>query len=289
MPWASLAIVFFASCLHVGWNALAKKARDPLLFIWSATGLGSIVLSPWAVQCVASGQINASHLPFLVITAVVHAAYFITLGRAYRLGDLSLVYPIARGGSVALVAIFAWPLLNESPSWIGAGSIMTILVGVTLVAWKQRRALSLHSIPPSQRRQSLLWALLTSTLIATYSLNDKIGVHKVDPMAYVILMSFGAWLTLLPWIAWQHRRALKHEWQRNTKAIAIAAVFNLSSYALVLYAMRFSHASYVVASREISIVLAVFLGRLGLGEQPSMTRMLGALTIAAGILSLRLA
>src|SRR3989442_1631838 len=99
----ALALVILAAMLHAVWNALAKRARDQLVFLWSSVSLASVVLVPVGLLGLPEGGVPAAAVPYVVATIVIHAGYFVTLGRAYRHGDFSRVYPIARGLGVAVV------------------------------------------------------------------------------------------------------------------------------------------------------------------------------------------
>src|SRR2546425_5731910 len=79
--------------LHAVWNALAKRARDQLVFLWSSVSLASVVLVPVGLLGLPEGGVPAAAVPYVVATIVIHAGYFVTLGRAYRHGDFSRVYP----------------------------------------------------------------------------------------------------------------------------------------------------------------------------------------------------
>jgi hypothetical protein len=112
MTATALALVVAAALLHAGWNALAKRGRDPIAFLWLASMVAAPVLLPWGARELAVSGLPWRAVPFVVGTIVLHAIYFYTLGRAYATGAYSLVYPIARGLGVALVPIVARALLD---------------------------------------------------------------------------------------------------------------------------------------------------------------------------------
>ena len=118
MSSTALVLVIGAALMHAGWNALAKRAGDPLAFLWWAGALGTLLYLPGGLYVLWDRGFRAAALPFVIATVLLHALYFFSLGRAYRSGDLSIVYPIARGTGVALVPIAALVLFDErlSPS-----------------------------------------------------------------------------------------------------------------------------------------------------------------------------
>ena len=97
MSSTALVLVIGAALMHAGWNALAKRAGDPLAFLWWAGALGTLLYLPGGLYILWDRGFRAAALPFVIATVLLHAVYFFSLGRAYRAGDLSIVYPIARG------------------------------------------------------------------------------------------------------------------------------------------------------------------------------------------------
>jgi len=85
----ALALVVAAAAFHAAWNALAKRAQDQLVFLWSSVGIASVVLAPVGLFRLPAGGLPADAVPFVVATILVHAVYFVALGRAYRHGDFS--------------------------------------------------------------------------------------------------------------------------------------------------------------------------------------------------------
>jgi drug/metabolite transporter (DMT)-like permease len=132
------------------------------------------------------------------------------------------------------------------------------------------------------------WAVFTGLIIASYSLVDRRGVDYMEPLPYVSLLGAGACTLLIPVVV-NKREALRAEWRAGYRSIVVAALFSLSGYVLVLHAMRLSNTSYVVASRELSIVMSVVVGRLFLGERPTPARFAGAGIIVAGVFFLAFA
>jgi multidrug transporter EmrE-like cation transporter len=119
---AALLLVLGAAVLHAGWNALTKRAADPVVFLWWVGLLASALYAPIALVILFRDGFTAAAIPFVLGTIVLHALYFFALGRAYTTGDYSLVYPIARGLGVALVPIAALALWDErSPRWHARG------------------------------------------------------------------------------------------------------------------------------------------------------------------------
>src|SRR5207244_3483804 len=265
--------------LHAVWNALAKRARDQLVFLWSSGSLASVVLVPVGLLGLPEGGVPAAAVPYVVATIVIHAGYFVTLGRACRHGDFARVYRIARGLGVALVPVAALVVFGERLSPLGTVGVALVVAGV---AGLHLAVGSRGGGRPRPRGAGTAWALLTGLLIATYSIVDKAGVTRIHPLPYIALMGLGMSALLTPAVV-RDRLALAREWRENWRTIAVASSMNLTSYLLVLFAFRLSKVGYVVAGRELSILFSTLIGSLWLGEGRLLPRLAGAPLVLAGV------
>ena len=286
MPAAALALVLTAAVFHSCWNALTKNARDQFAFLCLAVAVASVVFLPVTLWALPPGGVPAAAWPFVIATVALHALYFYALGRSYRSGEFSLVYPVARGLGVALVPVVAALLLDERPSAVGALGIALVVVGIIAL---QRTGSSRAATGPSLRfGAGTGWALLTGLTIAAYALVDKAGVSRLHPVPYIGLMFVGSLLLLVP-AALVDRGRFRREWTTNWRTILVASVLTLTAYLLVLFAFRLSKTGYVVAARETSIVISVFIGRFWFGERRLAARLAGAALVLAGVVCLALA
>jgi len=220
---------------------------------------------------------SAAAVPFVIGTIVLHALYFFSLGRAYATGDFSLVYPIARGLGVALVPIAALALWDERLSPLGTLGVILVASGIFFLHWR----------PGAWTTAAFLasgtgWALATGVLIASYSLLDKAGVARLHPLAYIWLMEMGSCALLTP-VALAKGDLMRREWRVNRRTIAAAALMSPTGYLLVLFAFQFSKTGYVVAAREMSIVLSAVIGSVWLKEGGLGRRLAGAVVVLAGV------
>lgn len=196
MTVAALLLVAGAAVLHAGWNALAKRAGEPVLFLWWVGVVASAVYAPIALAALAREGFRAVAIPFVIGTVVLHALYFFSLGRAYAAGDYSLVYPIARGLGVALVPMAAFLLFDERLSPLGTLGVILVASGIFLVHWGLRGRPG--AVAAAGHRAGTGWALATGVLIAAYSLLDRAGVSRISPLAYIWLMEVGSCILLAP-------------------------------------------------------------------------------------------
>jgi drug/metabolite transporter (DMT)-like permease len=280
---AALLLVLGAAVLHAGWNALTKRAGDPVVFLWCVGLAASVFYTPIALLTLAGTRFSAAAVPFVIGTIVLHALYFFTLGRAYATGDLSLVYPVARGLGVALVPVAAFLLWDERLSPLGTLGVSLVATGIFFLHWR----------PGAWTRAAFLasgtgWALATGVLIASYSLLDKAGVARLHPLAYIWLMEIGSCALLTP-VALAKADAMRREWRANPGTIVAAALMSPTGYLLVLFAFQFSKTGYVVAAREMSIVLSAVIGSVWLREGGLPRRLAGATVVLAGVACVALA
>jgi drug/metabolite transporter (DMT)-like permease len=281
---AALALVLTAAVSHAFWNALAKRARNPLVFLWSSVTLATALLAVPALSMVDASQLGAG-APFLVTTILLHAFYFYALSSSYGAGDFSRVYPIARGLGVALVPVAAYGFFGERLSPLGVLGIALVLLGIVAI----------NLIPRAGARGGRWrvgpgtgWALLTGLTITAYSLTDKAGVARLHPVPYIALMGVGTVVMLAPAIL-RRTGALREEWAVNWRAILLASTTNLTSYLLVLFAFRLSKAGYVVAARELSILFSALFGSLWLREGRLGPLLSAAVVVLAGVVCVALA
>jgi drug/metabolite transporter (DMT)-like permease len=276
----ALALVVCAAVLHATWNALAKRAENQFAFLWSSVSLATLLLLPIGLLRLAAEPTPSAGLPFVAASIGIHAVYFWALGRSYRFGDFSRVYPMARGLGVALVPLVALPVFGERLSWLGSLGIGLVVLGIVWLSLSRSGAAGSTGVGIGA---GTMWAVVTGVTIATYSLVDKAGVARLHPMPYIALMGLGLSAILSP-VVLADRRTLVNEWRRRWRTILVASAMNLTSYLLVLFAFRLSKVGYVVASRELSILFSAFIGSLWLGEGRLGPRLAGASVVLAGVI-----
>jgi drug/metabolite transporter (DMT)-like permease len=281
----ALVLVVCAAILHTVWNALAKRAHNQLAFLWSSVSLATALLLPVGLLRLPTESAPMRGLPFVAASVAIHAVYFYALGRSYRHGDFSRVYPVARGLGVALVPLAALPLLGERLSWLGSLGVGLVVLGIVALSAVPA---AVGASPAEGRAAGTAWAIVTGLTITAYSLVDKAGVSRLHPMPYIALMGVGLSALLAP-VVLADRGALGREWRQNSRTILVASAMNLTSYLLVLFAFRLSKVGYVVAARELSILFSAFIGSLWLGEGRLAPRLVGASIVLAGVVCVALA
>ena len=271
-------LVLLAAFSHASWNAILKKSSNGFLTVAIIQVCGFFI-----------GLFGIPFLPFptaetclyLFASLGIHVAYQILLVLAYRVGDLSLVYPIARGSAPMLVALFSALWAKEHLSYLGMGGVFLVSFGIAALAFVKKGAGELH-------RRPVVYALLIGLFIAAYSVIDGIGARvSGDALSYI------AWLFViqswpLVFVAWYVERGnflvnLKKCW----KGGVYAGILGSLGYAIVIWAMSFSKMAYVSALRETSVIFAVLIGSYMLKEPLGYKRLACAAVVLVGIILIR--
>jgi drug/metabolite transporter (DMT)-like permease len=250
--------------------------------VWLA-GLTAATLYalPAALQLALSDKtVTAAGVAFMAGSGCLHSAYFTTLQRGYAVGDLSVVYPLARGTGPALSVVLAIVILGERPGPIAlVGAVLVVAAVLSLANAGRRRP----------NRASIVFALLTGVTIAAYTLWDA---HAVDALAQpAIAYYWGSEVTravVLALPALRNRDDLRTALKYDRKAILAVGALSPLAYILVLVALTMAPVSVVAPGREASIVIASLLGTRVLGEGEPGRRAVAAVVILVGIACLAL-
>ena len=281
MTAATILLILLSATIHVGWNLLVKSSRDPRAFS-AVKGMIIAVIGVVVLPTVPLASIPEELWFYAVLSGLIHAVYILALSSAYRTGDLSVVYPIARS-SPAFVAMAAYLTLAESISIRGALGIGLVAVCIVLLHSRQGGS---DSEARSRHVVGVRWALLTLASVVAYSLVDKAAMvifAQVDavkpvmrgPVYFLIesVISFSLYTIYIWWQAASNIRAVARE--QLPKAI-LAASGTLASYSLILHVMQTEKVSYVVTLRQSSMLIAVLVGWLWLKEARGAFRLIVA-------------
>jgi drug/metabolite transporter (DMT)-like permease len=283
MTLGALILILAAAFIHASWNLLNKRASGHVTFTWLVAVLSAIFYTPVAVGVifVTRLEIGVVELGLMAGSAALHSAYFILLNQGYRVGDLSLVYPLARGTGPLLSTIAAIFLLGERPSALAVAGALLIICGVVVITGSPK------SLRGSGVKTAVLYAAVTGLFIAAYTLWDKQAVSRfaVPPLILDWGSNLGRtiFLTSLPA---RYPRETRVEWREHRfEAIGVAVLAPLS-YILVLTAMQFTPVSYVAPAREISILIGTAMGTRLLAEGDGPRRLVAASAMVLGVAAL---
>jgi uncharacterized membrane protein len=285
MTAVALSLVLVAAITHASWNLLARRADEKLPFLWCAVLVASVAFLPLGLWLLATQEIPPAGWAVVGVSAVLEALYYWTLSQAYRYGELSLVYPIARGSAPILVPMLAALFLGERLSPLAAGGIALVVVGIVAMHLTAVAGVGRPSVRTLLGQAGTRYALLTGLVIATYSTLDKVGVSLVQPVLYGYLLFAGLTLALVPLLRGRWG-AVAQEWKLHRTSIVIVGLLTPLSYGLTLLALTLAPVSYVSAAREVSVVVAALLGAVVLREGYGLQRVVGSVAIAGGLVLL---
>jgi len=271
-------LVLLAALMHASWNALAKGAGDRLLAMafmafWPA--LPALAAAVFWLPAPATAS-----WPFLAGSMLIHIGYYAGLVKAYRFGDLSQVYPLARGSAPVMVALVSALAAGELLPPGGFAGIALVSLGTASLAFERGR-------PQGERRRSILWALFTALTITAYTVVDGLGVRRSGaPLGYI------AWLFTIdgiPFVAatWLRRRGEVLPYFRSNWLIPmIGGLLSFASYGIAIWALSLGAMAQVAALRETGVVFAAAMGSLFLREPFGPRRIAASAVVALGIILL---
>jgi uncharacterized membrane protein len=280
---AAIALVLLSAFAHAGWNFLTKRSPVPLVFTWWMAAAGNVLLFPLALVLLLRDAPGSTGWALVATSWFVHLGYFLALARGYTFGDLSIVYPVARGTGVALIPILGVVVLDEEMSSPAILAVALIVGGIAVLG---STGLAGARLRPS----GIEFAFLTGLTIATYSTIDARGADHMNPLLYVYVLTSAGALGLLPVVLRLHGTVeLVRAWRDERAAIVAGGILQIAAYALVVFVLQDSQVSYVGPFRETALVIGVILGALFLNERAAKQRIAGAAVIAAGAIAIALA
>ncbi|QBI19541.1 EamA family transporter [Egibacter rhizosphaerae] len=296
MTAGAVALVLLAALAHASWNLLAKRggARG-VAFVWIYTVVEMVLWAPIALGAalVTSAEVGVAALVLMLGSAVLHSAYVVLLQRGYATGDLSFVYPFARGLAPLIAVGGAVLLLGEQPTLLALAGAVAVAGGVVWIGLTARGGAPRSSgvgVVRNPLGPPLFYALATATMIAGYTVWDGYAMQTLTltPILYHWGGTVGRVGLLAPavWGRWDELRRVGRDARTSIVGIALLAPL---AYMLVLWAFTLAPVSYVAPAREASIVVATAMGVLLLGERSTAQRVIAAAVIAVGVFLLSVA
>jgi drug/metabolite transporter (DMT)-like permease len=275
-------VVFLAvlagAAMHAGWNALVKTGLDRTTSIFLLAFIqGAISLALLPLFALPAG----ASWPWIAVSAVLHTGYKIFLIRAYAHGDLSQVYPLARGSAPLLVALFSIFVLSENLTAVKFAAVCAIGLGVMLMS---SRLGSGEAMP----RQALLYALGTALFTASYTLVDGIGAQLSGTASgFTLWMFVGDGILMTIYALTLRGRGLFAAARGNLSSGLAAGALSLGSYWIAIWAFTLAPIAMVAALRETSVLFAMLIAVFWLGEKAGSQRWFAAGLILLGIVLMR--
>jgi drug/metabolite transporter (DMT)-like permease len=269
-----VGLVLLAALMHASWNTIIKTGGDGLLMFVLLKAPTMIIA---AMVLAVVGLPDSASVPYAIGSAAAFTAYCFLLIWAYRVGDLSFVYPVARGSAPLAVALLSALLIGERLSGPGLAGILVISAGIAALAY-QPRTVAQH-IPDFLRATSI------GLCIAVYTLFDGAGARiSGNVLGYTAMMNIFSGVPLMA-VAFYMRGGetvdfLRREWKTGV----IGGLMMFTAYAIVIYALTLTQMAQVAALRETSVIFAAVIGAVLLKEPLGVKRILAATVVATGII-----
>ena len=277
---ASFLILLY--CIgHSYWNFLVKKSDNPQIML-VLIAMGSwILFFPLALIYLFINPISIESWLFIIINSILQIFYYAFLGKAYKLADLSIVYPLARGSAVFFIPIWGVLFFNESISSSAMFGISLVFIGLIFI-----------SVIPIINKdllitRNLIVGIILSVLvglnISIYTIVDKKAVSSINPFIYPILITVGGSLGAIMFTGSKNKILdLKFQFQNNYKTVIIGSTIMYLAYSVMLYALNISKMSYAATTRELTIMVGIIWSYFFLKEKINLTRFLAILVIFSG-------
>jgi drug/metabolite transporter (DMT)-like permease len=274
-------VIIVAALGHAVWNGLLKGKIDPQVATTMLAIGGGVVATPLLFFV---GMPAPAARPYIAASVLIHVFYWSYLGKAYASGELSQVYPIARGAAPVLTALGAVILVGEYPTVAGWLGILTVAGGVIVIAILGGGGI------PTANRDAVKFAIITALSITAYSLNDGIGAREAgSAFAYIAFLYVCNGYALLIYGLMYQRQALFEAVGSSWHVGLLTGTMSLVFYGIGVWAMTQAPIGIVAALREISILFALAIGFFILKEPVRPARIAGACLVFAGLVAIRLA
>jgi drug/metabolite transporter (DMT)-like permease len=272
--------VLFAALCHAGWNAAVKRGLDPLATtILMAIGAALVALA----MLPFTGLPQYPAWPFVIASVLIHIVYFAALIESYAAGDMSLVYPLARGSAPLMTAIAAAALLNERLALLGWLGIAVLAAGVLLLSLRGSRDLA------TLDRRAIGFALLTAVTICAYTIVDGVGARLAgNAHAYTAAMFAGIGFSMAIYALVRRGAGVFGLMAQHWKLGAGGGVMQVTSYGIAIWAMTVAPIALVGALRETSVLFGAILAVVFLKEPLLLPRIAAALLIVGGLVMIRM-
>lgn len=268
------AVVLLAAALHAGWNALIKIQGDRLAVMAAVTLAGSLLSLPLLAFVPAPAPAS---WPFLALTIVLHTGYHLFLPTAYRYGDLGQVYPIARGSAPLLVTVGAFLIAGEKLPPLALLGVVCLAVGVIALAFDRTSAARVNG-------KAVLFALVTATCIAAYTVVDGIGVRRSEGiLGFAVWLTVGDGLLTAAVVFWWRGTSAARVFRQSAGTAFLGGAMQVGAYWIIVWALAVAPMGVVSALRETSVLFAAILSTFVLREGFGVWRFVSASFVTLGL------
>lgn len=270
--------ILVAALMNAAWNSIIKVGGDKMIVMALTTVFGSAV-SLLALPFV--GVFASTDWLLLALSIGIHTVYHFVLPIAYRNGDLGHVYPIARGGAPLLVTLAAFVVAGELPACMAFVGVLCLSAGVLALAFQTHAKARTH--------RGTFYALLTSVLIASYTVVDALGARRSESaLGFAVLLTIGDGIATALIVLWWRGWAAFRVDARTLSSSAMAGAMQIGAYWIAVWALARAPMGAVSALRESSVLFVALISTCLLKEHWSTYRVACSLVVFAGIVLLRL-
>jgi drug/metabolite transporter (DMT)-like permease len=282
VPLIALVMVLLAALSHATWNYWAKRAAASRHIVLLYSVASAVLYCPIVIWILVYERphFQLIHWLSLLATAILHLAYSLLLQAGYRVSDLSLIYPIARGTGPLLSFIAATLVLGEPASSLSVLGVVLIVGGILLVS-------GLASEPHKAPKAGIAFGLLIGVFIASYTINDGWAVKTLMISPFLIDWTGNLLrMVLLAPLALREPAEVMREIREYRTSILVVGVLGPLGYILVLFAMKIAPIGHVAPARELATLVGSYFGVKLLKERMTPQRVIGAVLIVGGVVSL---
>ncbi len=285
----AFSLIAFSALMHVLWNLLVKRSRHKTVFIWWMFIASSLLFSITLPFFHTPFHMPDAHTFFMIsIGATCFVLYHILNGRAYRTGDLSVVYPLTQT-SIIYVPIWGMLLLNERLSVTGGCGIILVVLGTYSVQLQRFSFMDMLRPFRNIRSQSVQASLAAGFIYSIGSIAEKTGVKNYSPLHFTYFLVISMLLLMsINMCRPKYHQLIKDELKENWHLILISGPVIMASFLSFRYGLNLAPVSYAVPVRQISVLMGVLIGIMFLRESFGRIRLISATIILSGIILIRL-
>ena len=290
MNLAIFLLALLSGTLHAVWNFFSKKKADKMPVMLLGVWFANLTLLPFSLWIIAKTGFSLGIFAFAIISAFSDIAYYFCVMYSYRAGELSMMYPVARGTGVVLVAIFSMIIFHEEIAFQAVIGIALVIVGI--FSFALREGLSRKILSDSVK--SLKYAFFLGCTVVVYTLIDRAGVQQYNPILYLNLTGVLSAAILTPFVFKKElgtAKGIRKFIRQEGKSAAIIGYGITVSYLIILFIYAcFAEAksSYITPIREFSVVIGSILGFVFLREKITLNKVIGIVTILLGVIMIKI-
>lgn len=288
----SIFLVLVSAILHSSWNFFSKRGNWPLEFYWWVFLWGSLLYLPFFItlspfpQFLFDAPLKLWYLS--LFSGLIQTLYFICLIEAYRVGDLSFVYPLSRSAPL-FTLLWAILFIGEILSLKGVIGIGLVTLGIFVTSVRDFHLNRFLSQPKNSLFRPYLLAIIAALSCSFYSVIDKVVVQILHPVFYIWLINLWMCVFVGAYLLNQREDSFTRVWRESKREIFTIVFLQNIGYGCFLMALGMSKVSYVVAFRQVSALFGALMGVLLLKESHWRTRIVGALILTAGLVLIGMA